>query len=357
MSTPDIKSLEQQAAAAIESGDPADAKRFAQACGMQPADFQAQLQERGAEQLALVVQAHLDKPGKDQSSQAVKSFEIGATQFSAVRAMFPRPHWLLRLDETGEVLESGTGGISNESVPKMQSDIQYLLDRVSHGDCADFRRRFGLPEQRPVKAKEQRISVEPAWRTKGGIPRYTTNQDASVKSAGRSDEQDSPAIDALARKLFDALAQAHEQLGVVMAHMPDGTKRRLEEDLSKRGLARSDAVRKGLLAQAYDAISNKQSISHQQVVRQQFTGSTIHEFGFDVKLQAAIRVMAASPEQATQMLHAVMNAAECNAGAWPNGDPVLFEASTADGAEPVLFSIDGEDLQNASGNSLSPGMY
>ena len=60
MSTPDLKSLEQQAAAAIESGDPADAKRFAQACGMQPADFQAQLQERGAEQLALVVQTHLD---------------------------------------------------------------------------------------------------------------------------------------------------------------------------------------------------------------------------------------------------------------------------------------------------------
>lgn len=55
---PNIKSLEQQASAAIESGDPADARLFEQACGMQPGDFQAQLQAQGAEQLALSVQAH-----------------------------------------------------------------------------------------------------------------------------------------------------------------------------------------------------------------------------------------------------------------------------------------------------------
>jgi hypothetical protein len=63
-----------------------------------------------------------------------------------VRTNFPRPHWLVRLEETGEVLGSGTGGISNVSVPKMQEDIQILLDRISKGDVADFRRRFGLPK-------------------------------------------------------------------------------------------------------------------------------------------------------------------------------------------------------------------
>lgn len=74
-----------------------------------------------------------------------KEFQVGGVKFSAVRTMFPRPHWLVRLDETGEVLHSGAGGISNVSVPKMQSDIQELLDRVSKGDVADFRRRFNLP--------------------------------------------------------------------------------------------------------------------------------------------------------------------------------------------------------------------
>lgn len=75
----------------------------------------------------------------------VKTFEVAGVKFAAVRTLVPRPHWCFRLEETGEVFGSGTGGISNESVPKMQADVQELFDRISKGDIADFRRRFGLP--------------------------------------------------------------------------------------------------------------------------------------------------------------------------------------------------------------------
>jgi hypothetical protein len=74
-----------------------------------------------------------------------KQFEVGAVKFAAVRTEFPRPHWRLRIEETGNVLDAGAGGISGESVPKMIADVEYLLARVSKGDAADFRRRFGLP--------------------------------------------------------------------------------------------------------------------------------------------------------------------------------------------------------------------
>lgn len=74
-----------------------------------------------------------------------KSFEIGSIKFTALRQQRPVPHWVFRLDETGEVFGSGTGGISNESVPKMQTSIRELFERVSKNDVADFRKRFGLP--------------------------------------------------------------------------------------------------------------------------------------------------------------------------------------------------------------------
>lgn len=77
-------------------------------------------------------------------SAASKQFEVGGVKFAAVRTEFPRPHWRLRIEETGEVYDAGTGGISGESVPKMTADVEYLLVRVSKGDVADFRRRFGL---------------------------------------------------------------------------------------------------------------------------------------------------------------------------------------------------------------------
>lgn len=76
---------------------------------------------------------------------AEKSFEVGGVKFSALRRQAPILHWVLRIDETGEVLEPGAGGISTESVPKMQASLQELLDRISKGDVADFRRRMGIP--------------------------------------------------------------------------------------------------------------------------------------------------------------------------------------------------------------------
>lgn len=81
-----------------------------------------------------------------------------------------------------------------------------------------------------------------------------------------------------------------------------------------------------------------------------------HEYGFDVMLKAAIRVRASSPDQAIAMLHSVLESADCNAGAWPNGDPVLFEASTAPDTAPVLYSIDGEEVTQAQDDSPSSGL-
>ncbi|MDT8992708.1 hypothetical protein RQP54_17685 [Curvibacter sp. APW13] len=73
-----------------------------------------------------------------------KQFEVGGVKFSAVRFDRPIPHWRVRTDENGVVFEAGAGGISNVSVPKMQASLQELLDRVSGGDVADFRRRLSL---------------------------------------------------------------------------------------------------------------------------------------------------------------------------------------------------------------------
>lgn len=65
------------------------------------------------------------------------------------------------------------------------------------------------------------------------------------------------------------------------------------------------------------------------------------EYSFDVRLFATIRVQAASEAEARQMLAAHMNAADCNGGAWPDGSPILFEASVDD-THPELIAIDGE---------------
>ncbi len=75
----------------------------------------------------------------------VQTFEVAGVAFEAVRHFRPCPHWRLRLKETGQEFEPGSGGVSNVSVPKMKTDVQELFDRVSKGDVADFRRRWGLP--------------------------------------------------------------------------------------------------------------------------------------------------------------------------------------------------------------------
>ncbi|MGV1944855.1 MULTISPECIES: hypothetical protein [unclassified Agrobacterium] len=65
------------------------------------------------------------------------------------------------------------------------------------------------------------------------------------------------------------------------------------------------------------------------------------EYLFDVKLFAAIRVKAENEAQARQMLNAAFDCADCNAGAWPNGDPITFEASQDEPENDELVEVDG----------------
>lgn len=69
-----------------------------------------------------------------------------------------------------------------------------------------------------------------------------------------------------------------------------------------------------------------------------------HEYLFDVKLFASIRVSAPSEAVARAMIEAI-DASTANLGAWPNGDPIVCEVSVFENAaggtlRPV--EIDGE---------------
>ncbi|VWC80482.1 hypothetical protein BLA39750_01162 [Burkholderia lata] len=68
-----------------------------------------------------------------------------------------------------------------------------------------------------------------------------------------------------------------------------------------------------------------------------------HEFAFDCSLSATIRVRAGSLEIAQANLREAMATASCNAGAWPNGDPILFEAGLSI-STVVLSELDGEPI-------------
>lgn len=73
--------------------------------------------------------------------------------------------------------------------------------------------------------------------------------------------------------------------------------------------------------------------------------ATLHEYAFDVTLQAAIRVTATSREEAEKILREKMDAANCNGGAWDNGDPILFEASVNNNPAS-LFQVDGVSVED-----------
>lgn len=66
-------------------------------------------------------------------------------------------------------------------------------------------------------------------------------------------------------------------------------------------------------------------------------------YTFDIKLNAAVTVNAETAMKALAMVQAVFECADCNGGAWPNGEPVLFEASLRQ--RPDIGMIDGEDYQ------------
>ena len=65
------------------------------------------------------------------------------------------------------------------------------------------------------------------------------------------------------------------------------------------------------------------------------------EYAFDVKLFATIRVKATSEAEARTLLKKHVDAADANFGAWPNGDPIIGEASLDDN-HPELIEINGE---------------
>lgn len=66
----------------------------------------------------------------------------------------------------------------------------------------------------------------------------------------------------------------------------------------------------------------------------------MNEYLFDIKLFASIRVNAASESEARDLVLEHLDCSSINAGAWPNGDPILFEASV-DG-DFDLVEINGE---------------
>lgn len=63
------------------------------------------------------------------------------------------------------------------------------------------------------------------------------------------------------------------------------------------------------------------------------------EFLFDVKLFASVRVQAETEAEGRRLLAETLDCATINAGSWPNGEPIVAEAS-ADGAADLL-EIDG----------------
>ena len=67
-----------------------------------------------------------------------------------------------------------------------------------------------------------------------------------------------------------------------------------------------------------------------------------HEYAFDVKLQAAIRVRANSEAEARATINDVLLDMDCNGGLWPDGSPILFEASIQDDTGVELYEVDDE---------------
>lgn len=69
-----------------------------------------------------------------------------------------------------------------------------------------------------------------------------------------------------------------------------------------------------------------------------------HEYLFDVKLFASIRVKATSEAEARKLMAQAIDASTANLGAWPNGDPIVCEISLDDPACDELIEIDGEPV-------------
>jgi len=77
---------------------------------------------------------------------------------------------------------------------------------------------------------------------------------------------------------------------------------------------------------------------------------TEHEYAFDVKLFAVVRVKAPSEANARNLLTTFLDAATIDeeVGVWGDSGVTITEASlSTDDDEPLLFEIDGKETDNA----------
>lgn len=113
---------------------------------------------------------------------AGKAFTVRGVDFEAVRFMVPIPHWRLKILETGEVWEPGTGGVKGDSVPKLIASVEDLASR-SKTD-AEWRFNLGLPKKDALAAAYRYAMVNrPAMI--GGLPRGLTYTVESRPAAGQ----------------------------------------------------------------------------------------------------------------------------------------------------------------------------
>ena len=76
-------------------------------------------------------------------------------------------------------------------------------------------------------------------------------------------------------------------------------------------------------------------------------------YTFDVRFFAAIRVKANSVSEARATLRDNVSSMDCNGGAWPNGDPILFDATIDDDELPCV-DVDPQPIDTVL-PSLTPG--
>lgn len=68
----------------------------------------------------------------------------------------------------------------------------------------------------------------------------------------------------------------------------------------------------------------------------------LHEYAFDVKLFAVVRVTATSEDEARKWIKENLDGASANLGMYEGGDPIITEVSLDDIANDECFEIDGE---------------
>lgn len=68
----------------------------------------------------------------------------------------------------------------------------------------------------------------------------------------------------------------------------------------------------------------------------------MHEYFFDLDLRTCLRVHAKSEAEARKIIERTLDCVDANLGSWPNGDPIVTEASLKDPATIELVEIDGK---------------